>query len=434
VKSPRHRFRKSTAIRWIRVSLAVLVLCGLGAIAWRVVDHGGLADRIKVLAAARASFVSAGPEESASAPVAAKAPNGESDPGLVEVCGLGWVEKKDDSPFLDPALFAQIPGIETSLETIVDALRRSPDAFSRAAASVLEMYPASGAASDQAALESLAREATTSDDPRLYALAFRLCGRTPAAGSCALLSAEQWARVDAGNGEPWLFVLDDAAARGDRAMLDEALYRIGSAGRFEDRFHALAGPIVALAGASPPDLMAAQLLTTKVIGVTAALPLSLQRLTNACRGAALADANRRQVCDAVAATLGERSDSMLMANIGASIGRRIGWPLERIVAVRALSVALADSWAAVPGADPVQGASYSCDGVRSTIARLAQLARIGEPQAARDWIAASGKTYESFARVAGEQEARRTAAAAEDSQRRNVAAAASAASGPRTGG
>ena len=48
----------------------------------------------------------------------------------------------------------------------------------------------------------------------------------------------------------------------------------------------------------------------------------------------------------------ERSDSMLLASLGARIGQRVGWDEERIVAVRALSLALSDSWSAVPDANP----------------------------------------------------------------------------------
>ena len=60
----------------------------------------------------------------------------------------------------------------------------------------------------------------------------------------------QWARLDAGNGEPWLFVVDDSAARGDPATRDEALFRIGSAPRFDDRYFALSGAVAAAAGPS----------------------------------------------------------------------------------------------------------------------------------------------------------------------------------------
>ncbi len=412
----------------MRVSLVVLAACAFAGVAWWAVDRGGLPDPIQVLMAPRAPAGGTGAQVSASSPVAAAVPNGDRDAGLVDVCGLGYVEAKGDTGFVDPALLAQIPGIEESLRALVEGLRGSPDAFAQAAGTLLEM----SGGGDAAQLDQLARQATTTDDPRLYALAFRLCGRTPAAGSCALLSVGQWARLDEGNGEPWLFVFDDAAARNDRAQVDEALYRIGNAARFDDRSQTLAGPIVERAGASASDLMAAQVLMANALGFTTALPLPLQRLTNACHGAVLADGNRRQLCDAVAATLGERSDSMLMSMIGATIGQRTGWPMERVIAARALSVALSDSRPA--DTDPATGAtvSYSCDGVRAELAHLGQLAAVGELQVARDWIAASGKTFDSFARVARDQEERRSAAV--DDAARRAASAASAPPAPSQGG
>jgi len=401
----------------------VLAVVGAVAFAWWLQGLRGPDDPIRLLVASRlaAGATPSGPDP---APAGATLPPRERDPGLVEVCGLGWVEKKEDAGAVDPALLVRIPGIERSLDAIVDRMRRSADAFTRATLLVVEMAAGNGQGA-AASLEQLAREAATTDDGRVYGLAYRLCTKAPTSGSCALLSAAQWARVDAGNGEPWLFVLHAARTGGDRAMADEALYRIGNAARFDDRDFALAGAVIAQAGPSEADLMAAQVLSIVLQGVAAAQWLPLQGL-DACNDAELADANRRQLCDAVAATLAERSDSMLFASTGARIGQRVGWPEERVIAVRALSLALVDSWAAYPEAN--SGMSYSCGGVRAMFARFGRLAEVGELQVARDWIAASGKTFESFASTARQQEARRAATEAERSRERSVAAAASAAS------
>lgn len=403
----------------------MLAACVAAGLVWLAADRGGLPDPIQVLWAPR------GPDADASAPAASASgtasANGEKDTALIDVCGLGYVEAKHDGGVIDPVLLGQIPGIEESLRDLVEGLRGSPDAFAQAVGTVLEMNGTDAAAE----LDQLARQAATSEDARLYALAFRLCGRTPAAGSCALLSVGQWARLDPGNGEPWLFVFDEAAARNDRAQVDEALYRIGNAARFEDRAQALAGPIVERAGAAPADLMAAQVLAANAIGVSAALPLSLDRLQNACRGAALADGNRRQLCDAVAATMAERTDSMLVSMIGTRIGERVGWPTERVVAARALSVAYFDSQTAYRDPATSAAASYSCDGVRTELGRFGQLAAVGELQFARDWITASGRDFASFAQVAREQEERRVARI--DDASRRAAATASGASASGTG-
>ena len=428
VKSPRYRLSAPYGIRPIVVGLAALALGGLAVIAWLASSQDvSPAEPPKVFVAPGAQVASVALERSAPASAAVVAPTGERDSELVEICGLGWVEAKADANFIEPEVFAQIPGIEASVRGIVAGLRESPDTFAQAVGIVLEMKGGPDGAGDAALIEQLARQAATTDDPRVYALAFRVCSRTPSEGSCALLGVGQWARLDEGNAAPWLFALDDAAARNDRAQVDEALYRIGSAARFDDRVLALSGPIVARAGASDSDLMAAQMLATQAVGIAAALSLPLQRLTRACGGTQLADVNRKQVCDAIAATLGERSDSMLVSMIGASLGRRVDWPTERVVAIRVLSVALSDLWSSDTAADPRFGISYNCKGVRTTLARLDRLARVGEPQVAREWIATNGKPFESYARVAREQEARRSAREAEETSRRAAPARAASA-------
>lgn len=405
--------------RTVVFALTALALCGLAVFAWLAFENGGPSARPDAAAAtpviAEPSGIAAAAEPSS---VAVATAAGERDPGLVEICGLGWVETKPDSAGAE--ILRQIPGLEESLRSVMTGLRESPDEYSQAAGLLLEMKGGSESAADSALLDQLARLAVTSDDPRVYALAYRVCGRAPAAGSCALLSAAQWARVDAGNGEPWLFVLDAAAARGDRAQVEEALHRIGTAPRFDDRYQGVAGPIIARAGSSDSDLVAADILMTHAIGVAAALPLPLQRLTQACRETTLADANRRQLCDAVATALAERSDSIVLSSIGANIGKRVGWPLERVIAVRALSVALAETWAPDPGADPRPEPSYSCAVVRATLDRVDRLAQVGEPEVARDWIAAKHKPFEAYASAAREQEARRSAVEAEDAARRSA--------------
>ncbi len=420
VDPPRYPLAPPYGSRPIVVGLTVLALAGLGAIAWLAFEHGEPASTPAVDAVTApgvATMKAAEPTPSAVARAV------ERDPTLVDVCGLGWVEPPADASVPDPAVFAQVPGVQASAEAILARLRDSDDAFERALAFESPALWASNEPGDSAWVEPFAQQAVTSDNPRLYALAFRFCTRVPQQGTCALLSAAQWARIDGGNAAPWLFVLDEAARRDDRALADEALYRIGSAARYDDSPLAAAAPILARAGSAPSDLVAAQALAIGWAGIAAALPAPLQRLTGACAPAALVDTNRRQLCDAAAATLGERSDSALIASFGAAIGRRVGWPLDRLVAIRVATLALAELWSSDPRVDPGRAASFSCDGVRAMIDRLGEVGRVGELQAARAWMDASGKPYEAYAQVAREQEARRSALDAEDALRRTAALA-----------
>jgi len=387
--------------------LAVLVVAGALVAAWSSLDPGVMREPIPVLTAARSALRSGMPPGTA-ASAAPSTPPAEGDPGLVEVCGLGWVEKNAESGAVDRRVLAQIPGLEAAGEALIGRMQQSPDPFAQAAAMVIEA--AASSAGDVALLhDEVARLASTTSDPRLYAIAFHACAKTSFAGNCALLSAAQWARIDAGNGQPWLFVLGDAVARDDRAMIDEALFRIGNAARIDGRFHALAGAVVAQERGGDVDLMAAQLLAMESVGIAAAWTVPLQALTGTCRGAAVVDANRRQTCETVATALAERSDSMLMTQIGATIGAQLAWPVERVAAVRALQIALVERWSAVPDYQALSFETFSCAGARYILTLFGRLAEVGEPQATRDWIAASGKGFDAFVSEARAHEARRSA-------------------------
>ena len=93
---------------------------------------------------------------------------------------------------------------------------------------------------------------------------------------------------------------------------------------------------------------------------------------------------------------------MLMAQIGAAIGAQLAWPVERIAAVRALQLALAERWSAIPDYQPSSFESYSCAGASHVLILFGRLAEVGEPEATRDWIAASGKGLDAFAERARE--------------------------------
>ena len=65
--------------------------------------------------------------------------------------------------------------------------------------------------------ETIAKFASTSDDPEVYAVGFYACGSFApgTASQCTQLSAEQWARLDPNNAVPWLYVAREAAKRGE---------------------------------------------------------------------------------------------------------------------------------------------------------------------------------------------------------------------------
>ena len=442
--------RRSSANTWIRPRVLWSVIASLAAaaaIVWLSQPRRGddaPASIAVVSAAARepGAAVAASDEES-SAPAATSAlPSGSE---LIEVCGVGWI---DADGARGSHAIGSLPDVDASQRALVDSLRRNEGELGAAVAVVADLR---GVSRDAAAgvpadafrctepqcapgseaharatdlLEQLAKQATTTQDARVYALALRECAVAPAQGSCALLSSEQWARLDEGNAAPWLHLLARARQDGDAAGVHEALYRIGAAARHEERPFLAAGTIADNAGSRDVDLIAAQLLAADVLVMT---PAPYAPLMAVCTSASFADANRRQACDRAAATLAERSDSLSALTIGTALGRRLGWAEERIEALRGLEFARAAMVAeGEVGIDAARDLPQSCGGTRRLLAMLARQGRAGELQPIRDWLAASGKTIAPYARQAHEMLRGRADAAAREAAAAASSAAASA--------
>ena len=396
------------------VAATVLVFAVLLIAAWLALareDRAAIPESASLASASLASPLSLSSAPGANASTAQRdvslaAP--EIDSELVEVCGIGWVEPKDDGTALDLPALAKSAGIDDPVRAITAALRASSDGYERAVGIVLDGRAGPDSA-EPLRREQLAQQATSSEDPRVYALAYGVCGSARSVGNCALLSAAQWARLDQGNGFPWLFMLGDAAARGDREAVDEALYRIGSSPQVADHVMSIVGPVLSRAGTSDRELMAAHLLATEAVGISAALasPDRLSLLEDVCGASALADSNRRQLCDAAAEAMAERSDSLRIAAVGSSVGRNLGWSSDRVLAAQILRIAQTELSAPNPGT-PGPAAATGCERIREDMARLERVAQVGEVQNARDWMAANGKSPASYMDRARELEARRS--------------------------
>lgn len=417
--------RRLAASRRLRIGATLAVVVVAGSLTFWIAADDGMpaptAETSGVTIAPPPALRQAGATSDAGAASESAPLVASSGSERVEVCGVGWVDAQADGS-VDPTVSLDTPALEAARRALVDSLRNGGDDFGFAASLVLEM---SGAVHQEDRgrfsrafcrapqcdstdadrrfafdrLEQLARLAVATSDPLIYALAYRTCSSALAPGSCALLNAAQWARLDDGNAAPWLFILNDAAARVDVSQVNEALYRIGAARRFDDRAHVVAGLIVDHSGTSDVELGAAQELVVMAIGLSAAQSLAVASLTRACNGQALAGAERRQLCDAAAATLADRSDSMFLSIIGAAIGRRVGWKDERIDAVRALQDAASDAWAVGPRQDPLRF-ELTCDEVRRGIAHVQRAAKLGEPGFVREWLVANGKDIAPYAKRA----------------------------------
>lgn len=374
--------------------------------------------------------------------VAAASP-GSSEHGAdeIELCGGLWVKTQPDGN-IDDNDFKRVVRLPEARARMLDALRADTGEFARAAAIRLALIggeppplpegattcePAQCEAERQYAArfaearDALAQMATTTRDPRVYALAFNVCGAMPNEASCQRLSAEQWARLDPGNAAPWLFALDRAEQRRDMAAQNEALHRIATSARSDQHYFALSGLVLAHTPSDDAAMSAKLTLAVEMIGIAAAHSVpGYQGLTHACSGAALKDSNRRETCSAVAELFVAGSDTLIERSIGVRLGEKLGWPAERVDRLRGEFAAYTESVAAASVAGPPD----ACLGTARVLDGLARNVRLGEVGALREWVARSKKKPEDFIRTEREEQARPVAEAA-------AATAASAASAAR---
>jgi len=340
-----------------------------------------------------------------------------------ELCAGTWVKANADGQ-PDAADMARAVRRDDLMRTIADKLDADPRPQARAARLWLQMQSTGAvvAVAVADARNSLARLAIGTPDPATYALAFHTCGSGRVRdGDCALLSAEQWARLDPGNAAPWQEVFAAAQQRRDTASANEALHRIATSQRSELRMFDLLRMILEVA----PDDDASQngvfMLAGQVFGVQAAWPFpAYQPLVSACRQDMLRDSNRRQTCEAIAELLAQKSDTSIERGIGISLGGQLGWPAERTERMRAEQMAYSSSaHVAIEARD-----AMSCAAVRRSNEQVRRVARLGETGALRDWLAHEAPPPDELVRRYRSQMTELAKATA-------AAQAASAASAPR---
>jgi len=365
-----------------------------------------------------------------------------------EVCGGTWVKANADGN-LDDAILKGPMRRDEAVQAVARALAADARPVARAAGLILQAMeggedhrravmigtiacapdcpqasgiPAAAFDAVAAARESLARLAVTTTDPAAYALAFRMCGRLRA-GSCALLSPEQWARLDPGNAAPWQEAFATAQARKDIPAANEALHRIATSQRSDQRFFDLPGLFV---DAVPDDdglRNGVFMLAVDAIGFQSAWVMpSYQPLASACRRDALRDSNRRQTCEAIAELMAEKSDTLIERSMAVAVGRQLGWPDARLERMRAEQLAFGQS--VFDGVDARN--AMSCETIKRVTDDVRRKARLGEVGAMREWLAHDAPPLDELLRRA-RTELREQA---ERSQAYAAAQAASAASAP----
>ena len=183
------------------------------------------------------------------------------------------------------------------------------------------------------ARDTLASMALSTRSPQVYAWAMRACQNDRLDGMCQLLKAEQWARLEPGNAMAWLQVGVDAQMRLDAAAVAEAMYRVSHASRVDTHWGALTGLVMSRLP-SDTSVLAKGVLAEELLGIEAAVASPHLIASQFCSEADLRDANRRQTCSAVAEVFQTRGTSLTDVGLSATLGERVGWPAERVNAVR----------------------------------------------------------------------------------------------------
>jgi len=276
---------------------------------------------------------------------------------------------------------------------------------------------------DGGGAEALARLAVESADPQVYAWAYRACAAAPrgSAGSCQLVNALQWARLDPSNAEPWFAVAREARSRRDGAGLDDAMFRVTAASVDDAGWGRLADEMVKAAPQDERLLVGTWLAAADAMSYET-LDLVMPDLSTYCDARALANANRRDTCDKIATLLVDRSRTLLGRSVGADLGKRLDWSRARLAAIdeevnAARAIEARDE---LPSTEPL-----GCDVVRGALLRRVEVGRLGEVEALRRRFARSGEPVAVLA-----EEGRRLARSAEEAQAAASAASAATAAGP----
>jgi hypothetical protein len=409
-------------MRWLGAGLVVLVL---GVLVWQAVEAGlahapqveeatveDLAHphKVEMLASMDDAQLSQQGVTAMSAALVAPPP---AAPALAadetELCGHGRVKAdesgrpRDMAPIQSAAQRARLQALPILLGSQDDTQR---------AAGLLMVVLDDGGVPDglldggaERARDELASLAAFRGTPQVYAWAMRACQSQRTEGACRLLSADQWARLEPGNAMAWLQVAADAKMRRDESAVAEAMYRVSQAAKSDARPGALVAAVLAKL---PPeaDLVSRLALATELAKLDTRAELPLVAASQHCGAREVRDANRQQVCAAVAEVLARRGSTTAEAALAASIGERAGWPAERVAAAAEERDALAQMAVAS------QADAWSCNALAQSLARLHETARHGELATLRAALKRSTDGATVLARRYREAAATRVASAA----------------------
>lgn len=270
---------------------------------------------------------------------------------------------------------AASPNYGAARSRIAASLLASSDPLDRAVADFLNVDDMRTPAGR---IDAVVQRAAGTYDARVYAFAYGLCKSVPEwAASCRSLSAAAWARIDPGNGVPWLEALGQARAQGDAAGVQEAMSHLASASRFDTYTYAASGAVASLGLENEADLAAATEMVVQVLGQSAAVPVPYQALIQTCGNKAAGNEVVLRQCLAISDVMFDHSDTLIARAIGGATLYQATGDASRRDLFRAEQLAFSRHWS--------PGTGFSeCKTLREQAKKVLRSAQIGEVEAQRE--------------------------------------------------
>ena len=366
----------------------------------------------------------------------------------VEVCGVGWVDAEADGAVDTEAILASVPMAEASAR-LLESVRGDGD-YGAATALALQLTRGEGTASklgvylacaaspcdaktqDRAAAASLfdqiANLASATSDPRAYSLALQLCVFRRGEGRVPFSIPRSGPVSTPTTASPGCTSSRKRPRAATTAAIDDALFHIGAAPNLEGvrspnrtswpGTPAPRPPISSLPKSCPRRSAA--------LRVTSSLR-AMASVSKSCSRSALLKPNRKELCEKVATTLTDRSDSVITMGTGSAIGRRLGWGEERFAGADAIMAAVPDAGRnAAPSFNrhppPRRSRTAGCRRSARTLRYVGEVATLGEREYLAARIERSGESDE-YLHLGRARHARIAASeAAEASQRASAPA------------
>jgi hypothetical protein len=318
--------------------------------------------------------------------------------GEIEICGVGRIKSDPDDP--EAVHYVTALTEETRVRWIA-ALRNSDDNRARAVGLYVEniLNRDFTEITQEDAQNELVQLAVGTVDPAVYALAYFKCnpgfdGRSPG-GACASLSPQEWAQRDPDNAAPWLVAAANARRENNSAAEADAFAHLAKAQKYDPYNFSLLqfAETETPRDATPLDRLA---FAIQMIGVEAATSPPWSPVSRHCSAEALQDPAVHQQCEALAEFLAAKVETQIDLSFAISLGKRVGWPDDRVNAMRLrLTAGMGALQQAVPEG---HGEEWSCEGVERGNAFLADWARLGELGAVQELVERSGETPAELAR------------------------------------